>query len=36
MARGVTEGELQSKNAQLIGPDDLADLMLEAERVISF
>jgi sulfur relay (sulfurtransferase) complex TusBCD TusD component (DsrE family) len=36
MARGVTEKELEEKNAQLIGPDDLADLMLEADRVISF
>jgi sulfur relay (sulfurtransferase) complex TusBCD TusD component (DsrE family) len=36
MARGVTEQELQAKNAKLIGPDGLADLMMEADRVISF
>jgi hypothetical protein len=36
MARGLTEADLEGKNAQYAGPDDLADLMLEADRVISF
>ena len=36
MARGVTEEDLQGKNAQFAGPDDLADLMLEVDRVLSF
>jgi hypothetical protein len=36
MARGVTEEDLEGKNAQFAGPDVLADLMMEADRVLSF
>jgi hypothetical protein len=36
LARGVKEEDLQGKNAQFAGPDDLADLLLEADRVLSF
>jgi sulfur relay (sulfurtransferase) complex TusBCD TusD component (DsrE family) len=36
VARGVTEEDLEGKNAQYAGPDDLADLMMEADRVLSF
>jgi hypothetical protein len=36
VARGVTEADLAGKNAQFGGPDDLADLMMEADRVLSF
>jgi sulfur relay (sulfurtransferase) complex TusBCD TusD component (DsrE family) len=36
VARGVTEDDLQGKNAQFAGPADLADLMMEADRAINF
>lgn len=36
MARGVTEADLEGKNAQFGGPADLADLMMEADRVLSY
>ena len=36
VARGVKEEDLQGKNAHFAGPDDLADLLLEADRVLSF
>ncbi len=36
MARGVTDKDLEGKNAEFAGPDDLADLMIEADRVLSF
>jgi hypothetical protein len=36
MARGVTEQDLEGKNAEFAGPDDLADLMMDADRVLSF
>lgn len=35
-ARGVTEADLAGKNAQFATPDDFSDLMLEADRVVSF
>ena len=35
-ARGVKEEDLQGKNAKFIGPEDLADLVMEADRVLSF
>jgi hypothetical protein len=35
-ARGATDEELQAINAQFIGPEDLADLMAEADKVLSF
>jgi hypothetical protein len=36
MARRVTEEDLQGMKTQFIGPEHLADLMMEAERVLSF
>jgi hypothetical protein len=36
VARGVTEADLEDKNARFIGPDELTDLMMEADRVLSF
>jgi hypothetical protein len=36
VARGVTQQDLEGKNARFAGPDDLADLMMEADRVLSF
>jgi sulfur relay (sulfurtransferase) complex TusBCD TusD component (DsrE family) len=36
VARGVTEKDLAGKNAKFAGPDDLANLMMEADRVLSF
>jgi len=36
LARGVKEEDLQGKNARFVGPDDLADLVLEADRTVSF
>jgi uncharacterized protein involved in oxidation of intracellular sulfur len=35
-ARGVADADLRSKNAQFATPDDFADLMMEADRVVSF
>lgn len=36
MARGVTEADLEGKNAQFIGPEGLAGLTMEADRVLTF
>jgi hypothetical protein len=36
VARGVTEHDLDGKNARFVGPDEMTDLMLEADRVLSF
>jgi hypothetical protein len=36
VARGVTDEMITSKNGQNAGPDQLADLMLEYDRVLSF
>ncbi|MCH7581991.1 MAG: DsrE family protein [Acidobacteria bacterium] len=35
-AREVTEQDLTTMNAEFAGADDLADLMLANDRVISF
>jgi hypothetical protein len=36
VARGVTDADLAGKNARYAGPDELAELMMAADRVISF
>lgn len=36
MARGVTDEDIEGKNAQFAGPADPADLTMEADRVLSF
>jgi hypothetical protein len=36
VARGVTEDDLQGKNAHFAAPADFADLMMEADRTVSF
>jgi len=36
VARGVTDEDIQGKNAQFAGPPDLADAIMEADRVVSF
>jgi hypothetical protein len=36
MARGVIDQDLEGKNAEFAGPDDFADLMMDADRVLSF
>jgi hypothetical protein len=35
-ARGVADADLEGKNAAYAGPDRLADLMMENDRVLSF
>lgn len=35
-ARGVTEEDSRGKNARFATPSDFSDLMLEADRVVSF
>jgi hypothetical protein len=36
VARGVTDDMIASKNGETAGPDALADLMMEYDRVLSF
>jgi hypothetical protein len=36
VARGVTDDMIDSKNGIKAGPDALADLMMEYDRVLSF
>jgi hypothetical protein len=36
VARGVTDEDVQGKNAQFAGPADLADVTMEVDRVLSF
>jgi hypothetical protein len=36
MARGVTEEDFSGINAKFIGAADLADLTMEADRVLTF
>ena len=35
MARGVSEDDLQGKNAAYKGPDDFAELVVAADRVVT-
>jgi hypothetical protein len=36
VAREVTEKDLEGKNAEFAGADDLSDLALDNDRVLSF
>jgi hypothetical protein len=36
VARGVTEADLEGKNAQFAGADDLSDLVMEYDRVLTY
>ena len=36
VARGVTEEDLQGKNAEFAGPAEFADLMMEADSTDTF
>ena len=36
MARAVIDEDLEGKNASFVGPDDLSDLMMDHDRVLSF